>query len=294
MTFLILIQGEDNKMKTKLLEICPRIAGYYMEKTKSRNINKKRVQELSEIMKKGGWVFDNGTSIKILNDGTVVDGIHRLSAIIESNTQQKMLFVTGLDENIMGTIDIGKNRTGGDLLYISNREKMSTAVASLCSSIASLIINMKHDENSNPFTKSKFKYDFNEIDNLCEEDPDILHAAEKVLKYNHLSRLLPKSILGFCYWKFYKHNSTEAEMFFDEMNIGVNKKNKANTAQTLRKKFDNDKRDSVLSCDKSLTTAEQQRLKTALLFHAYRHYIKNSYVEILRLPIDERKHFKIF
>lgn len=86
--------------------------------TNNRNVRAAQVRSLSRVMKQGLWQF-NGEPIRFTSDGTVLDGQHRLLAIVDSGTTQDLVIQRGFDSSIFSTIDVGAKRNGGDALKAS-------------------------------------------------------------------------------------------------------------------------------------------------------------------------------
>jgi len=78
----------------------------------------------------GRWDF-NGETIKIAKDGTLIDGQHRLEAIVRADTAAWCLVVTGLDRTAQKTIDTGARRTFADELAWRNEKHATTLAAVL-------------------------------------------------------------------------------------------------------------------------------------------------------------------
>lgn len=72
---------------------------------------------------------ENGETIKLNDQGQVIDGQHRLHAVIESNTEQWMLMVRGVPRKVMSTIDQGSPRTPGDVFGIAGLSNASAKAA---------------------------------------------------------------------------------------------------------------------------------------------------------------------
>lgn len=68
-----------------------------------------KIQKYAEEMKKGQWLY-NGDSILINTDGVLVNGQHRLEAIVAANLAQEYNVETGLEVGVEHTIDIHKIR----------------------------------------------------------------------------------------------------------------------------------------------------------------------------------------
>jgi hypothetical protein len=85
----------------------------------NRPINERVVAKYANEIKNGNWVTDNGESIKFDKNGMMVDGQHRLSAIIKSNVSVNMWVTYGVDSRAFMTIDVGASRSIGAILSIS-------------------------------------------------------------------------------------------------------------------------------------------------------------------------------
>jgi hypothetical protein len=83
--------------------------------TKNRRLSDRIVQKYAEMMRTGRWV-DDGSPIRRDEAGNLLDGQHRLWAVIESETEQQFLVVTGIPEEAMTTMDTGKHRSFQDIL----------------------------------------------------------------------------------------------------------------------------------------------------------------------------------
>jgi hypothetical protein len=87
----------------------------------SGNINNRRitdavVKRYADVILKGEWKEDTFEPIKISKSGRLLDGQHRLLAIVKANIGLWMHVATGLNEDIFDVIDTGRKRTGGDVI----------------------------------------------------------------------------------------------------------------------------------------------------------------------------------
>lgn len=116
-----------NELITKTLIITPEMALDMLEKNKmNRNIDKKRVQKYAAAMKSGAWEM-NGSTIVFAEDGTLLDGQHRLWAVIDAETPIEFLVVYNAPKSSITTLDIGKTRTARHILQIEHSEHSTTA-----------------------------------------------------------------------------------------------------------------------------------------------------------------------
>lgn len=116
-------------METAVETITPEKAVKYLEmNVHNRPIHQKHVEFLVEEISSGRWKM-NGSSI-VFNGDTLIDGQHRLWAIITSGMPIRTLVVRGVEEGAFATIDTGVVRSGGDVLGImgeKNPAKLSAA-----------------------------------------------------------------------------------------------------------------------------------------------------------------------
>ncbi|WP_257264502.1 ParB/RepB/Spo0J family partition protein [Endozoicomonas sp. ONNA2] len=99
---------------TRLL-MTPEMAENILEERNGRNrkISKELVRRISRDIKNDRWIF-NGQPIIFDDEGHLIDGQHRLTAIARSGKAVETLVVSGIeDKKAFHTIDHGKPRTFG-------------------------------------------------------------------------------------------------------------------------------------------------------------------------------------
>lgn len=110
------VNGFD--ISIQIENVTPSLACQWLEEKnkKNRRRNQNHVNALAKNMKDGTWRFNGDTICFDVND-VLIDGQHRLSAIIESGISQKMIVVKGLDPDTIKTKDMEvKPRNLADLL----------------------------------------------------------------------------------------------------------------------------------------------------------------------------------
>ncbi len=91
----------------------------WLERNESnRNARARAVNAYARDMEAGRWLA-TGETIKFDTHGNLLDGQHRLSAIVQSGKPQRLLVVSGVDPSVRGVIDTGAVRTGGDALRMA-------------------------------------------------------------------------------------------------------------------------------------------------------------------------------
>lgn len=102
-----------------LLEIGPDVARELLDLNTDgqRTLSTDAVERYATDMVTMDWIF-NGAPILISDNNELLDGQHRLSAIIESGESQVVLIVRGVNAAAMTTIDAGRKRSYADSLKI--------------------------------------------------------------------------------------------------------------------------------------------------------------------------------
>jgi hypothetical protein len=100
--------------------------------TRNRKLVPTRVARLAGQIQRGEWQVD-GSPIRISVTGVVLDGQHRLAAIMQAGvTVPGVVIITGLDDDAQMVMDTGKPRTFEDHLFIegvpSSRQAAGTTM----------------------------------------------------------------------------------------------------------------------------------------------------------------------
>ncbi len=116
-------------MNLREVLVTPEMAAGWLETIDSnRRISRKIVSDYATCMSDGRWM-QTAETIKFNGDGTLIDGQHRLRAVVKSDTSQLFVIAEGLDKAVFAFCDTGKKRSLGDLLTISGVEKFQPILA---------------------------------------------------------------------------------------------------------------------------------------------------------------------
>lgn len=86
----------------------------------NRNIRRSSVEQLARDMESGNWII--GDPIKLDNNGVLIDGQHRLSAVILTKKPQKFLVLTGYLPESKQVLDTGLSRTAANIGQILGKD----------------------------------------------------------------------------------------------------------------------------------------------------------------------------
>lgn len=113
------IQTSLPTIHTAIERITPERAALYLEKnTNNRNMRKRHVERLANDIANHRWQM-NGAAIVFNGDGILMDGQHRLAAIVEADCPVDMLVVRGVHTSAMETIDGNIARSASDVAKLN-------------------------------------------------------------------------------------------------------------------------------------------------------------------------------
>lgn len=189
----------DAKPSASVVYVTPEMAERWLGKNHvNRNIRNNRVGKYASDMANGKWQI-TGEAIKFDRAGSLVDGQHRLWAVVESGCTVPMFVVRGLDENTQIVLDSGSARTSADNLHM-----MGVKNAHLVSSIARRRISLT---GFNDVSNSEV-YDY------VLEHPEIAEAARIAARYANRCDVIP-STAGLAAWSIAEiHGWVTSEEFF--------------------------------------------------------------------------------
>ena len=96
----------------------------------NRNLRTSDVGRLAAAMRSGDWQL-NGETIKVAPDGTLVDGQHRLAAIIKANVAVQVVIAFDVDLSAQHTVDTGIKRKLSDALKLQGESNPGDLAAAL-------------------------------------------------------------------------------------------------------------------------------------------------------------------
>lgn len=139
---------------------------------KNRRLNHSHVMGLASQMEAGLFMPELGF-ISFDKKGQMIDGQHRLHAIIESVTSFEMRIITGLDSNVRDVIDTGLKRTLADILRMDGVENAGV----VSGAIAKMII---FDETGRLDARLNRKFHSADFKKAMKKHPEIIICAEKL------------------------------------------------------------------------------------------------------------------
>jgi len=161
-------------MKIEKVFLTPEMAAKLLvNNTNNRNLSAGRVSRYTNDIINDRWVEDTGELIKVATDGSIVDGQHRLSAIVKANKGIYIHIATDVSKDVFQVIDSGKSRSSSDVLKIAGVPNASR--------VSSFI------QGYNQFVNTKYRYDHANIENGM--------TSKMILKYYHENSLFVDEVI---------------------------------------------------------------------------------------------------
>jgi hypothetical protein len=192
------------KNAPELVSITPEIATRLLEKNGlNRPLSDSHVDRLAKQIRDGKWQI-NGDTIKIADTEDVLDGQHRLWAIIQASQAVQTYIVYGIRREAFTTIDtLRRPRSGGDVLALAGAERYRNVAAN---ALMWLIRYQRKCLES--FRDPKNRIENSDIETTFAENPNIIKAVERAIS---LKGVMTPSVLAFLYYVVSSRNQELAD-----------------------------------------------------------------------------------
>lgn len=195
-------------MKAELTTITPEWARKILNEknTGNRAMSRLHVDTLAKEISKGRWKV-NGDTI-CLNGNRLIDGQHRLAAVVQSGIAIQSFVIEGLPSDVFDTKDIGKRRSPGDTLGVRGEQNACRLAACL----------VMIDKYMTGRVDKATTYSNTEIEELLEKYPE----ARNSLQVSQAKKgLLTPSVLDSCHYLFSRKNLQLADDFVQKVTHGT-------------------------------------------------------------------------
>lgn len=175
------------------VKITPDLAQYYLTFNRvNRAVKQNSVDEYADEMMRGEWA-ENGESIKFSKTQCLLDGQHRLLAIIKSGVTLHMLVVFGMEDDSRTKIDNGEARKATDTLTYQGLNKWDAKIAGAAAHVlinhlngiplSSNIKRLNREVEAFYLDYPKFKSSIDFVAELPKKNTPIAHSPALVLHY---------------------------------------------------------------------------------------------------------------
>jgi hypothetical protein len=258
-------------------DITPDLAKKWLEQNiHNRNLRERVVNGYAADMRNGDWVED-GQSIKFakgdvvlldnppIHGGALLDGQHRLSAIVTADVTVRMLVVSNLHDSAQEVMDTGAKRVLADVLKLRG-EQYSTTLAAACMRVyqwkQGYRKNLKSAGNSRPTHRQLLE--------VLDQHPELRRSVEISDRVRKVGRL-SASTAALCHWLFSQIDVDDCAFFFARLCDGVGLMND-DPVYALRRVLEN------FAADRG---RPDEALVTALVIKAWNAYRDGRSVQVL-------------
>lgn len=191
--------------------IDPTTAALYLRRNKkNRRVRHGHVMALARDLAGDAWAL-TGETIKFDLDGNLIDGQHRLSAVVEVKRPAWFLVVRGLSSSVMGVLDQNARRTAADALALNDfsNTNVLAAVARIGISWDEGLIRFASQGQPRKVTHS-------EVLSWVSSHPAAIGSAAQAETWRKTIPARP-AVIGFARYLTSGVNGAESLCFFDDL-----------------------------------------------------------------------------
>lgn len=195
--------------------LTPELANELLERNNlNRPLSDTHISRIARQIKEGKWKF-NGDTIKIADTDDVLDGQHRLWAVIEAKIPIQTILVSGIERDAFATIDtLRRARSGSDVLSLNGahqyRQVIASAIPWLIRWQRGCLLNYRDPQ---------YRVENSDIEDCYQHHGGIVLAAERASK---LKGVVSPGILTFFYYVLVNRNADLAERLMRTLEYPTN------------------------------------------------------------------------
>jgi len=266
------------KLTHEIIDITPDIASKWLKESEfnNRNISRDNLNKICSDIEKGMWVFD-GNPIRFNGDGDVIDGQHRLTAIIRTGKTVKSLVIKGIADRAKLTIDTGNQRKVSDILHFDGHKNVSA----LASAARLLAATEQFDGDLLRYVKlSRRSYSQQTINDVVESHPEIHDSIAYINNKKTATKLLGKGVASYLHYIISKSKHGHmANEFFDKFDSGLGLED-GSPIGALRNSL-------MTGNQRHISGATYIVMKCASTIKAWNYFVKDGKVKYIRYSLTE-------
>lgn len=262
-------------MRVELVKINKEVA----EKMLSINVNNRKAKEkvvakYASEMLKGNWKDETGELIKVSKTNRLLDGQHRLLAIVKADVELQMYVAFDLNDDVFVVLDSGATRTSKDVFHVAGAQ-YSSLIPPIIQFSEALFNGHRSNQGNKTLTNVELLQKFQE-----NEEYYLEIASKTYIHYTQFAKILNPTLIGSYMIYFNSKSSADCELFFNELCTGRNVTN--NVIYLLRNKLIEDRTGNVKL---------DREYKNALIIKAWNFYRLRQEVKVLKYSRDLEKNF---
>lgn len=203
-------------MKVKVTKVTPEIAEQWLRNNKvNRKLRKSRVNAYARDMSSGSW-RDAESMIMLDGNGQLLNGQHRLSAIIQSGATVEFVVAEGASSESMEVMDSGAARTTRDTFQLRGYQNVTllSSTSKLAFEYANGLLTSRLSDGTKGRAPTR-----SELVQFIEDHPGLHVTAEEMTPFtkgnNRFDAILPAAV-GAAHWIISQNNDHKLATFYFE------------------------------------------------------------------------------
>ena len=269
----------DVRIDNLTVNINPKLAEYLLNKNDgNRPVNNGNIDKMVKDMLLNQWNYD-GSPISFDKYGRLLNGQHRLKAIIKSGKTFPFKVTTGHQPEIFATMDIGKTRTSSDVLAIAGYDNynMYAQTSNFMFKFLRGSITQNDTKSSRHAARPNNGLSHTELLKFVQMKPFIKDSVNFGLKMkkDQPTSLMPTYMISGLYFLFNEKDPIKAEIFMTKLLIGSDLDSNSSIF-ALRNRLLNSK------FDKTKRLQHNEIVKLIVL--SWNYYRINKKIKVLKIP----------
>lgn len=194
----------STKPEAKVIFVNPDMATRWLERNvRNRRIRPATVKKYARDMAAGRWQI-TGEGVKFGPDGALLDGQHRLAAVVEAGVTVPLFVVRGIAPDAQRVMDTGRARTASDALTMKGE-----AHSAMLAAAARIALGV----DAGLPDPGKYDPTHGEIERFVDENPDLRVACD-VASATARRTDCPPALVAYAYWRMAKVDRADAATFW--------------------------------------------------------------------------------
>lgn len=203
----------NNKPSASIVYVTPEMARRWLDRNDlNRGIRTRTVQRYARDMQRGRWEL-TGEAVKFSIDGALLDGQHRLAAVVESGSTVPMFVVRGLNPDSQTVMDTGVKRTGSDAMQLRGEKNRAALAATIRLALlydSGKLVPISGDKGGRPQVSNAELLDY------LDAHPDIRVFVDQATSIFNRVDVHP-SALALAMWVLHRVDAAAAVDFFNDL-----------------------------------------------------------------------------
>lgn len=203
----------NSKPLIDVIKVTPEMARKFLDRnTGNRPQSQATINRYAKDMEIGVWKM-TGDPIRFSKTGKLIDGQHRMMAVIQSGVTVSFVVIRELSDEIFDVLDSGKGRSKSDILFIELGLPVETC--KILSSSVAMMIDYEREQYGFPCKATKA-----EVMRFVQRNPAAISAAEFAQTLPRRTPPVPRALAAMFWFYASKRDISAATRFVERFMIG--------------------------------------------------------------------------